>query len=724
MKLIYKLTPMKNIYLLFLLFCSYFISNSQNNVGIGTNTPNASAKLDITDANKGMLIPRVALTATNAAGPITSPAASLLVYNTASASSGATFVSPGYYYWDGAKWIRLLNSKTVNANNGLSIVGDTLVQLGGTLIQTTTITQGSNIFKIENNGTTNTIINLSSTGDFDVQDNGTSALFVKDDGNVGIGTTTPGQKLEVYGNVSVPGSVGNYSIYTWANNDANWRIGMHNANANVGFTRSLATSHVQYVTYSNGVGQGFAAGDKVSGLSSFEVTGAGSNYNAYFRGSVGLGTNPGYPLHVYRAASTGDWMARYTNGASNVYLAHGSGYGIHVNTGNTSSTQYALELHNGTSQILLARNDGNVGIGTSTPARRLEVNNTMKFTNSSADANDGVFGNAPFSSGLNLVGINDGGGRVTKFWGGLQQQENSNNNLFIGTTRIGIAVGPTSNLLSFGDGAYLQIGEWQQDDRLTIKGNVWPETAGSFDCGNGSHYWYTVYADDHDYKGVFGYTFDVYDDLKLLHSIKSTRFMDPKLGHVVEVVDPTTWPKCITNYEDKDYNPAEPFLSGKKTFGLLMGAARQLDKETKQRDERLNAKADIIASAVGIDFNSTTIEKTIEDFGSVSSKGNTLSITFSNDFKKQLHGKLPVVIISPTVSSSDYYVSTTTSEGFTVKTNSEMLSFNWLAKAKVNINLDNTKNVNNLNNIFYTEPINLDGNYPLIEDKSPKDEKK
>ena len=34
------------------------------------------------------------------------------------------------------------------------------------------------------------------------------------------------------------------------------------------------------------------------------------------------------------------------------------------------------------------------------------------------------------------------------------------------------------------------------------------------------------------------------------------------------------------------------------------------------------------------------------------------------------------------------------------------------------------KNVNNLNNIFYTEPINLDGNYPLIEDKSPKDEQK
>ena len=190
---------MKKNYTLFLVIFAISFANSQNNVGIGTNTPDASAKLDIIDANKGLLIPRVALTATNLAGPITSPATSLLVYNTATASSAATFVSPGYYYWDGAKWVRLLNSKTINANNGLSIIGDTLIQLGGTLIQATTITQGNNTFTVANNGTANTIINLSSTGDFDIQDNGTSALFVQDDGNVGVNANVPNVKLDVFG---------------------------------------------------------------------------------------------------------------------------------------------------------------------------------------------------------------------------------------------------------------------------------------------------------------------------------------------------------------------------------------------------------------------------------------------------------------------------------------------------------------------------------------------
>lgn len=171
------------------------------NVGIGTATPKASAALDITDANRGILIPRVALTATNAAGPIASPEPSLLVYNTATASSGATIVTPGYYYWDGAKWLRLVNGKSLNANNGLSIVGDTLIQLGGALIQATTITQANNTFTVLNNGTSNTVINLSSTGDFDIQDNGSSALFVRDDGNVGIGYNTPNNKLSVNGTI-------------------------------------------------------------------------------------------------------------------------------------------------------------------------------------------------------------------------------------------------------------------------------------------------------------------------------------------------------------------------------------------------------------------------------------------------------------------------------------------------------------------------------------------
>lgn len=99
------------------------IALSQN-IGINATgaTPAASAMLDITATDKGLLIPRVALTATNAAGPITSPATSLLVYNTATAGSAPNNVVPGYYYWNGTAWTGLsTTSSTGWALDGNSV---------------------------------------------------------------------------------------------------------------------------------------------------------------------------------------------------------------------------------------------------------------------------------------------------------------------------------------------------------------------------------------------------------------------------------------------------------------------------------------------------------------------------------------------------------------------------------------------------------------------------
>ncbi len=77
--------------------------------GIGTTTPDASAKLDVSSSNKGFLPPRVALTATNSASPVTNPANGLMVFNTVTAGSSPFQVVPGYYYWDGVglKWVSL-----------------------------------------------------------------------------------------------------------------------------------------------------------------------------------------------------------------------------------------------------------------------------------------------------------------------------------------------------------------------------------------------------------------------------------------------------------------------------------------------------------------------------------------------------------------------------------------------------------------------------------------
>ncbi len=79
--------------------------------GFGTNTPDKSAAVDIVSSKRGLLIPRLALTETTDQAPIPlsiAPATSLFVYNTATVND----VIPGFYYWDGAKWVRFVSSST------------------------------------------------------------------------------------------------------------------------------------------------------------------------------------------------------------------------------------------------------------------------------------------------------------------------------------------------------------------------------------------------------------------------------------------------------------------------------------------------------------------------------------------------------------------------------------------------------------------------------------
>jgi len=96
---------MKNaLYLSFLIFlCSNTLF--AQNVGVGTASP--AGKLDISSANDGVLIPRVALTAINVAAPLTAPTQSELVYNTATAGAAPYNVIPGFYYWGGTQWEHL-----------------------------------------------------------------------------------------------------------------------------------------------------------------------------------------------------------------------------------------------------------------------------------------------------------------------------------------------------------------------------------------------------------------------------------------------------------------------------------------------------------------------------------------------------------------------------------------------------------------------------------------
>ncbi|MCZ2356601.1 MAG: hypothetical protein LC115_07935 [Bacteroidia bacterium] len=99
----------------------------------------------------------------------------------------------------GLTWTSLPTGESTTASNGLTLSGFD-VRLGGNLTTNTTLTQGSNSLTFENSGGSNTIFNLSSTGDFEVRDNGTTAFIVDDAGRVGIGTAVPTNPLHLLGN--------------------------------------------------------------------------------------------------------------------------------------------------------------------------------------------------------------------------------------------------------------------------------------------------------------------------------------------------------------------------------------------------------------------------------------------------------------------------------------------------------------------------------------------
>jgi len=94
----------KGLFGLLVIICTSQSSFSQN-VGISASgsQPNTSAGLDVDFADKGLLIPRVALTGTSNAAPLAAHVAGMMVYNTATVGN----VTSGFYFNNGSKWIAL-----------------------------------------------------------------------------------------------------------------------------------------------------------------------------------------------------------------------------------------------------------------------------------------------------------------------------------------------------------------------------------------------------------------------------------------------------------------------------------------------------------------------------------------------------------------------------------------------------------------------------------------
>jgi len=98
-------------------------------VGINTNTPNASSVLDINSSNKGVLFPQYDLIVLNSTStPVANPADGLIIYN----SGGASSFPKGYYVWVRNQWQRIIVSGSEPQAMSLLITSGVLIPTGST----------------------------------------------------------------------------------------------------------------------------------------------------------------------------------------------------------------------------------------------------------------------------------------------------------------------------------------------------------------------------------------------------------------------------------------------------------------------------------------------------------------------------------------------------------------------------------------------------------------